>query len=145
MAGTPVVRALLICDHVWRDPRAGKWHVCGIFDRVGAPEAPVRQGPTGVYVNLTGLNGSYQLAIEIVRAEDESVLGGLQQKAPMLVTDPLAPYEVGFNLPGFVLPKFGKHLFRLRANGQLLQDIVFSVDRIRPHEPAADHNQGPEQ
>ena len=59
--------------------------------------------------------------------------------------DPLAPYEVGFNLPGFVLPKFGKHLFRLRANGQLLQDIVFSVDRIPPHEPAADHNQGPEQ
>lgn len=126
----PNVRAFLICDHVWRDPNNGKWHICGVFSHVRSPAEPITIGTLALYLNMRGMNGTYKLAIEIVEAGSEQLVGGIEAEPDVVVSDPLFVFEFGLQFPPIQFNKFGHYLFRLKANGQALQDISFYIERV---------------
>ena len=132
----PKVCAMLLCDHAHRDVSSGKFTLLGVFDRITVPNAfPAAHGPFSIYLNLTNMNGSYDLAVQILRGEDESTLGETRSDKPMLVKDPLARIEMGMSLPGGLpLEKAGTLVFRLLANGRPIQDQVVQI--IGPAAPA---------
>ena len=125
----PKVCAMLLCDHAHRDGSTGKFTLLGVFDRITVPKAfPAAHGPFCIYLNLTNMNGSYDLAVQILRGEDESSIGETRSDKPIVVKDPLARIEMGMSLPGGLpLEKAGTVVFRLLANGRQVQDQVVQI------------------
>jgi hypothetical protein len=124
----PKVCAMLLCDYAHRDPATGKFSLLGVFDRVHAKQLPAVHGPFAIYLNLTNLNGSYNLSIQVLRAEDESSVGETRAAQPIVVRDPLARVEMALNLPGGLpLQKSGSYVFRLVVNERTIQDLVCSI------------------
>jgi hypothetical protein len=122
------VVAMLLCDHAHRDLATGKFSLLGIFDRVHARSFPTTHGPFSIYLNVTNLNGAYDVAVQVVRAADESPIGETKSSQPIVVRDPLARVEMAMNLPGGLpLEKPGAYLFRLILNGKPSQDLVMTV------------------
>ena len=127
-AEDPKVTAMVLCDHAHRDPATGKFTLLGVFDRIHAKSFPAAHGPFSIYLALTNLNGSYDLAVHVLRGEDESAVGETRSAQPLVVRDPLARVELALNLPsGLPLQKAGSLVFRLSANSRLLQDQVVSI------------------
>lgn len=134
----PKVCAMLLCDYAHRDPATGKFSLLGVFDRIHAKQFPAAHGPFAIYLNLTNLNGSYNLSIHVLRAEDESSVGETRAAQPIVVRDPLARIEMALNLPGGLpLAKPGAYLFRLVVNDRSIQDLVCSIAGPPPA-PAAE-------
>lgn len=127
MPSIPYVHALLVCEHVWQEIRTGKWHACGIFSRVEAENEPLRLDPFAVYVNLTGLHGSYRFEFQILRATDERLVVAMESLEELEVADPLATIDFGVPVGVVELPSRGKYLLRLRVNGRDLENVVFLV------------------
>jgi hypothetical protein len=125
----PKVCAMLLCDHAHRDVSSGKFTLLGVFDRITVPKSfPAAHGPFCIYLNLTNMNGSYELAVQILRGEDESSIGETRSDKPIVVKDPLARVEMGMSLPsGLPLEKAGTVVFRLQANGRQIQDQVVQI------------------
>lgn len=125
----PDVKALLLCDRVQRDSATGKFTIMGVFDRIWARAFPANQGEFGVYANVTNMNGSYLFSIQffLARPEGDEQLAELRGQQPHFVRDPLARIELGFNLPGILLPQAGRYYVRLVANEQQLQDLALTV------------------
>lgn len=137
-AEDPKVCAMLLCDYAHRDPATGKFTLLGVFDRIHAKQFPAAHGPFAIYLNLTNLNGSYALLIQVLRAEDESPVGETRAAQPIVVRDPLARVEMAMNLPGGLpLAKPGGYLFRLVANDRPIQDLVCSIAGPAPAAPPA--------
>lgn len=127
-AEDPKVCAMLLCDHAHRDPATGKFTLLGVFDRIHAKQFPAAHGPFAIYLNLTNLNGSYALRIEVLRADDESRIGETRAAQPIVVRDPLARVEMALNLPGGLpLAQPGGYVFRLVVNDRPIQDLVCSI------------------
>lgn len=134
----PKVCAMLLCDYAHRDPATGKFSLLGVFDRIHAKQFPAAHGPFAIYLNLTNLNGSYNLSIQVLRAEDESSVGETRAAQPIVVRDPLARVEMALNLPGGLpLAKPGGYLFRLVVNDRSVQDLVCSIAGPPPASPEA--------
>ena len=127
---------MLLCDHAHRDLATGKFTLLGIFDRVHAKSFPTTHGPFAIYLNLTNLNGSYDLAVQVLRSADESAVGETKSSQAITVRDPLARVEMAMNLPGGLpLEKPGAYVFRLVVNGKSIQDVVMQI--VAAAEPAA--------
>ena len=135
----PKVCAMLLCDHAHRDPATGKFTLLGVFDRITvAKDFPATHGPFSIYLNLTNMNGSYTLAVQVLRGGDESQVGETRAEKPIVLKDPLARVEMGMNLPGGLpLEKAGTYVFRLLANERPLQDLVLTIVRGGPAPGAA--------
>ena len=120
---------MLLCDHAHRDATSGKFTLLGVFDRITVPGTfPAAHGPFCIYLNLTNMNGSYDLAVQILRGEDESSIGETRSEKPIVVKDPLARVEMGMALPGGLpLEKAGTVVFRLLANTRPVQDLVVQI------------------
>jgi len=124
----PKVCAMLLCDYAHRDPATGKFSLLGVFDRIHAKQMPAVHGPFAIYLNLTNLNGSYNLSIQVLRASDESTIGETRAAQPIVVRDPLARVEMAMNLPGGLpLQTAGSYVFRLVCNERPVQDLVCSI------------------
>ena len=124
----PKVCAMLLCDHAHRDPSTGKFSLLGVFDRIHAKAFPAAHGPFSIYVNLTNLNGSYDIAIQVLRGADESAIGETRASQALVVRDPLARVELSMGLPGGLpLEKPGSYVFRLQVNGRPIHDMVVSI------------------
>jgi hypothetical protein len=127
-AEDPKVCAMLLCDHAHRDPATGKFTLLGVFDRIHAKQFPAAHGPFAIYLNLTNCNGSYNLSIQVLRADDEAGVAETRAAQPIVVRDPLARVEMALNLPGGLpLQKPGAYLFRLVVNDRTIQDLVCSI------------------
>jgi len=134
----PKVCAMLLCDYAHRDPATGKFTLLGVFDRIHAKQFPAAHGPFAIYLNLTNLNGSYTLLIQVLRADDESSVGETRAAQAIVVRDPLARVEMALNLPGGLpLAKPGGYLFRLVVNDRPIQDLVCSIAGPSPAAPDA--------
>ncbi|MCC7138940.1 MAG: hypothetical protein IT460_11005 [Planctomycetes bacterium] len=124
----PKVCAMLLCDHAHRDPSTGKFSLLGIFDRIHAKTFPATHGPFAIYLNLTNMHGAYNLAVQVLRADDESKVGETRAAQALTVRDPLSRVEMALHLPGGLpLAKAGGYVFRLTANDRPLQDLVCSI------------------
>jgi len=127
----PKVCAMLLCDHVHRDPATGKFTLLGIFHQVNVKSSfPATHGPFGIYVNLTNMNGAYSFAVRCANMRDDSVVGETRTESPLVVKDPLARVEFGFAIPGLPIPEAGAYVFQLYANDRLLDDRAIVVQKV---------------
>ncbi len=133
----PVLQALLLADHVYRDKETGKAIIAGVFDRFAVlkrpPEAgePVREGPVRVplahvfragnpfaYVSLTEVRGRVQVQLRLVRLETNEVY--FESNAiPVECDDPLKTVQLVLPVP--ILPQIpGTYALELLCDNELV-------------------------
>ncbi len=123
----PIVLAMVICDHYYRDTHTGKSILTGTFSSINCVQFPSKHGNCAVYIALSDVatDGTVQL---IFKKED----GDFSMKLPpWKVRRPenrRAVVEIGGNINGLPLPEEGYYEFvvlwneaeishrRLRAN-----------------------------
>lgn len=118
----PVLQALLVADHIYRDVTTGKHIICGVFGTLfRAPPTPVgetiniapgserqagfRSGSPFAYLSLIDIEGEQQLSLRYVRLNDEIVFFEADLKVPaghdrlqlfeLMIPLPPLPVEVG--------------------------------------------------
>lgn len=156
----PVLQALLLADHVYRDGATGKHVICGVFSAMrfipkkAVPKPPqpgenvpianlVRAGSPSVYLSLTELRGTYSLELRYVDLEDNSVL--LATKFPLERHDPLETVEVTLQFPSLPTPHAGIYVLELLCDGQLLGSHRVRVvpdPNFKTEEPTPDTEPG---
>ncbi len=125
----PVVNAMLVCDHVHRDPTTGK-HALGVFDNLRLPSFPAELSAFAAYLNLTNLNGAYSVELSGLRADTEVELARLSRSRRVTVRDPLARSEVRLRVPsGLPVPSPGRYILRLYMNRRYIQDFAMIVEQ----------------
>ncbi len=133
----PVLQALLLADHVYRDKETGKAVIAGVFDRfavmrrasetgepareglVRIPLAQVfRAGNPFAYISLTEVRGRVQVQLRLVRLETNDVC--FESNAiPVECDDPLKTVQLVLPVP--ILPQVpGTYALELLCNGELV-------------------------
>ncbi len=137
MAGTPKVKAFLICDQVIRSTD-GKYSIIGIFRRVHAPQFPVFHARFGVYMMLGELNGAYDFTILFTDPAADSPERSIMARAELRGVKharPLEDFEAGINLPGLSFPREGTFEIHIQCNGELLHVDTLHAIRVEPPAP----------
>lgn len=121
----PAINAMLICDLAIREEGTGKVSLIGIFEQIRSETFPFGLVGLSVYVKVTDAQGDYQVALELVRIQDMTVIG--RGEASVSVKDRLLATEWIFNLAGLIFEKPGAYEFRLKANGRHVWGKAFQV------------------
>jgi hypothetical protein len=146
----PVLQAMVLADHVYRDAGTGKFLIIGTFGtlwrrkrREAAPETEARieteiEGPVRymradevsqvgspyLYIALTGVHGITPLALKCVNLADSSVV--LEGDVNVNAKDPLALAEFSLPLPPFDMGP-GTYSLDLLHEGEILGSWRISV------------------
>lgn len=131
----PVLQALLLADHVYRDASSGKHIIAGTFSQLyfkrngsteaASPSQPVRVSPNEVqrigspwlYLSLTELNGEVPLVLRYVSLTGDRVL--FEVEMVVKNDDPLKTVEIVMPLP--LLPNIvGIHVLELLWDNEML-------------------------
>uniref|UniRef100_A0A7C2K0A0 Uncharacterized protein n=1 Tax=Schlesneria paludicola TaxID=360056 RepID=A0A7C2K0A0_9PLAN len=139
---TPVLQALLVADHVYRDAGTGKHVICGVFSALqyipkGArPKQPppeggpvpathlIRAGSPYVYLSLTEVHGQQTFELRYVDLRDNSVL--FSSNFGVKSQDPLQTVEVVLPLPVLPAPHPGFYALEL-----LCEETLLGSHRVR--------------
>ena len=70
MAGEAIPLTLLICDHVWRDPNGGKYHLLGTFSSIGSSVFPLVIN-LSVYFAVTEGQDALPVRMELIDMDEE--------------------------------------------------------------------------
>ena len=130
MASPPKIGVFLLCDAAVQDPATGKSTLVGVFDRIAASSFPATHGAFAIYLRMTGLNGQYEMVVQILSPDLESVVAETQFPDRLVVSDRLDVVEAALNLPGMVLPAPGRYTVRLVYNGVTGEELTFLVDPL---------------
>ncbi len=129
----PKLDALVVCRAIGTDSEQTRWDLQGVIrGRLEADRFPFRLPGLGVYLALTGMQGSYQIAVEIVSLATGKMLRTARTTGPVQVDDPLAPVTHCIPLQSVEFADRGRYACRLLANGDLVHETVFEVDWPRP-------------
>jgi hypothetical protein len=149
---TPVLQALLVADHIYRDANTGKHVICGVFSALqfipkgSRPKQPppeggavpanqfIRAGSPYVYISLTEIHGQQTFELRYVDLRDNNVM--FTSNFGVKSTDPLQTIEVVLPLPVLPAPHAGVYALELLCEGNLLgshrvritPDPSFAVD-----------------
>lgn len=154
----PVLQAMVLADHVYRDAESGKFLIIGTFgnlfvraiqppppDAEGVPSDTEIQGQRRtmsasdvtqvgspyLYLALTGLHGETTLKLKYVDLSDASVL--FEGRVDVASVDPLALAE--FSLPLPPLPrKIGDFVLDVLHDGEILGQWRVTVSVQTPPE-----------
>lgn len=121
----PVLQALLLADHAYKDVLTNKIIICGTFNTMlmaspgqavvmGIPPVPVpgmSAGSPWVYMSVTEIHGSADLTLRYVDLDDHSVL--LQLGMKVETSSPLETVEMIVPLPGLPIPHAGVYAVEL--------------------------------
>ena len=66
----PIPLTLVICDHVWRDPNSGKYHLLGTFSAIGSSSFPLVTN-LAVYFAVTEGHGELEVRMELIDVDEE--------------------------------------------------------------------------
>ena len=130
-AETPIVNAMLLCEHVHRDSASGKHTLFAVFDEVQGSRFPVDLDTFAVYLNLTNMRGRYKVDLRWLRGDTEDELVHLGSLDDVEIADPLSRTELvlwGESLP---FPGPGRHVLRLAMNDRHVHDYVRMVTETR--------------
>ena len=127
----PYVVVAVLCDTIITEAETNKKTLVGLFDKVFSPGFPVVQR-FGIYVKLTDAQGLYQLRLDYVKRDTNTVIesieiGGIQ------IDDRLGSSDVVFSIATGI-PDNGAYEFRLYANGSFLTHVDFSAELLAPTE-----------
>ncbi len=122
---------MLVCDQTIREADTDKVSLVGIIDRVFGREFPLLWSrPTTVYARVTDAEGEYAIGLELIRLEDEQMIGRVDSTATL--PDRMASHEIIFNLDGGLLfERPGTYEFRLFADGRHLRRMAFTVIQVQ--------------
>ncbi len=121
------LQALVLADHIYRDHDSGKYVIAGTFHQVNVPAFPGSLGKTvGIFISLSGLDGTVEVRLEFVDAASGEVLMSTQ-RMQMYGEDRRLPVELAVEVPPLPLPHAGYYLFRLAADGRVLGESTVSA------------------
>jgi hypothetical protein len=118
----------VLCDAAIRDPGTGKTTLVGVFDRIQTPGFPTSHGPFAIYFRLSGLNGHYQLRVEILGPDLDTVVAAVDFPDRLVIDDPLSAVDAVVNLGELKLPRSGRYSVRLLYNGQIADEFTLLAE-----------------
>ena len=125
-APAPLIKAILICDHIITEAGSNKKSLIGVFENITASRFPYIHQLMSVYIKLTDAAGEYKIRIELVDLKGNKVIG--KGEVPRIMFhDKLMHYELTFNFAGLQLEHRGKYEFRIYANEEFLDSKDFNV------------------
>jgi hypothetical protein len=142
----PVLQALVLADHVYRDQFTGKMIVAGIFNQIALtkkkqqsqeegprriePKEFIRSGSPYCYLNLTSVRGELPLEIRYVDLNDNSILMNLRFQVSN--SDPLKNLEIVVPIPTLPAPHPGSYVMELLSDDELIGS--HRITAIEPNE-----------
>ncbi len=122
--------ALLICDHVWRDPRSGKHSLLGTFFGLGASSFPLVTS-LSVYFSVTEGRGSLPVRMELIDVDEE--------REPVFDVEGVFEFqdvrqvvEGTFVFENISFPEPGEYRLNLFIAGEFLMERALHVADSRP-------------
>lgn len=110
----PIVLAMVLCDHYYRDANTGKSILTGTFSTINCPTFPSKHGNCAVYVALSDVaqNGKVQLIFR--KGSFTLELPEWDVEKP---DDRGKVVEIGGNINGLPLPEQGDYEFVVSWDG----------------------------
>ncbi len=106
----PIVLAMVVCDHYYRDMNTGKSVLAGTFSSINSPSFPAKHGNCAVYVALTDVAQDGSLQLEF-KKEDGSFGMRLPPQQVKCPENRRAVIEIGVTINGLPLPSEGEYEF----------------------------------
>lgn len=112
----PIVLAMVICDHYYRDAHTGKSILTGTFNSINCVQFPSKHGNCAVYIALSDVatNGTVQLTFKKEDGDFNMKLPPWQVRRPENRMDVV---EIGGNINGLPLPEDGYYEFIVSWDG----------------------------
>lgn len=112
----PIVLAMVICDHYYRDAHTGKSILTGTFNSINCVQFPSKHGNCAVYIALSDVatDGTVQLTFKKEDGDFNMKLPPWQVRRPENRRDVV---EIGGNINGLPLPEEGYYEFLVSWNG----------------------------
>ena len=112
----PIVLAMVICDHYYRDAHTGKSILTGTFNSINCVQFPSKHGNCAVYIALSDVatDGTVQLTFKKEDGDFNMKLPPWQVRRPKNRRDVV---EIGGNINGLPLPEEGYYEFLVSWNG----------------------------
>lgn len=117
----PYPLALVVCDHVWRDPSTGKMTILGTFSSIGGVELPLVHPQIAVYAALTDGKGHIRIKLRLIDC-DEYGEPIFQNELECQIPDPRMVVELAFIANGLVFSSFGEYRLQLYFNDEFAME-----------------------
>jgi len=130
----PTALAMIICDHVWREPCDGKVSILGTFTMLNADNFPFRHPVIAIYLALTNGHGQVPIMLRLIDV-DEQFPAVFELSTVFVFPNPHMVVEQGLEVPNVPFPRPGEYRMQLLANGELLMERRLHVrSRVKRHE-----------
>ena len=112
----PIVLAMIIADHYYRDSNTGKSIITGTFNSINCSDFPTKHGNSAVYISLTDIAvpGKVQL---VFRKSDGDFSINLPEWEVEVPNERHSVIEIGGNISGLPLPEQGIYEFVVYWDG----------------------------
>lgn len=145
----PIVLAMILCDHYYRDSHTGKSIISGTFSAIEKLQFPAKDGNCAIYLALTDVasDGEVQIIFKKDTEEFEMKLPPWNVISP---EDRHAVIEIGGNINGLPLPSPGLYEFIIHWNGSEIAsrrlkatqlNVESDDEDISPFSPDDDYQQ----
>jgi hypothetical protein len=125
----PLLKALILADHVYIDRTTGKKVIAGTFNHLFGREFPtVSRGRKHFFASLTDVHGPVRLSARMVSLEENETLLSV---GPFEVEgeDPLDTVELVVELPPLPMPREGVYVFEILSGENVLGGIRLFISR----------------
>lgn len=125
----PIVLAMIICDHYYRDTHTGKSILTGTFSSINCVQFPSKHGNCAVYIALSDVatNGTVQLTFKKEDGDFSMKLPPWEVRRP---ENRRAVVEIGGNINGLPLPEEGYYEFVVSWNGEEISSRRLRANKI---------------
>lgn len=131
MTATPLPLALVVCDHIWRDPYSGKVNVLGTFNAVASTTFPLVQPVLSIYVALTDGQGQMDVQLRLIDVDDASE-PVFDFTTTVTFGDPRIVGEIEFSRTHVSFPAPGEYRLQLYANHEFLLERRLLAMQLGP-------------
>ena len=121
----PIVHAIILCDHIYKDDDSGKCVLAGTFNRVRLPEFPGEYPRfASLYLNLSDFSGFHTVSFRFKRLSDDFVI----EESPefhLEHEDRREHHECIFELPPMEFDGPGRYTWEVIFDGE---EIIGTAD-----------------
>ena len=121
----PIPLALLICDHVWRDPNSGKYSLLGTFSGLGCSQFPFAVD-LAVYFAVTEGEGELPVRMELIDVDEERP-AVVDAEGQFEFRHRREVVEGMFQFTGLSFPEPGEYRLKLFVAGEFLMERALHV------------------
>ncbi len=112
----PIVLAMVIADHYYRDTNTGKSIITGTFNSINCSDFPTKHGNCAIYISLTDIATSGEIQLSFQKSGGEFSMDLPQWKVDC-PEKRHSVVEIGGNIAGLPLPEEGEYEFTVKWNG----------------------------